>query len=91
MAEYTQKEGAGTLFKNRYKEKDSQPDERGDAMIGGILYEVAAWIKTDRNGNQFRSLNIQPKRERPQADSGAAYRAGKDGGAKPDLDDDIPF
>lgn len=96
MGEYTPREGSGSLFKNTRKEKDNHPDERGDAMIGGTLYEVAAWLKKDRNGNTFRSLSIQPKqeRERPQRDTGAAYRAARDGDRKPadDFDDqEIPF
>lgn len=88
MADYVPKEGSGSLFTNTRKEKDSHPDERGDAMIGGVLYEVAAWLKTDRNGNTFRSLSIQKKKDRPKRDDGAAYQAAKDGAP---FDDEIPF
>lgn len=91
MADYMPKEGTGSIFKNGYKDKESQPDWRGDALYKGELLEIAAWENKTQSGKPYFKLNIQPKRERPQADSGAAYRAQKDGGPKPDLDGDIPF
>jgi hypothetical protein len=45
---YEHREGSGSLFKNDKREKDSQPNARGDALVGGILYEIAAWTKTDK-------------------------------------------
>lgn len=63
MAEYTHKDGSGSLFPNR-KGNDNHPDERGEFMLNGTLYEIAAWVKTDRNGNPWRSLSIKPKQAR---------------------------
>ena len=77
------KDGSGSLFKNRKKEKDSHPDERGDCMIGGVVYEVSAWVKTTKNGDEFRSLSIKQKREKPD---NAAPKP-----KAPISDDDIPF
>lgn len=96
MADYTPKEGAGSLFANKHKERDNHPDERGDAMIGGVLYEVAAWIKKDRNGNAFRSLSIKPKQARePKPAHEPAWGADRKAPAAAregaDFDDDIPF
>ena len=76
------REGSGSLFKNGKKEKDSHPDERGDALIGGVVYEVSAWVKKTKNGHEFRSLSIKPKRVNP---SNAAPEP------KAKMDDDIPF
>lgn len=93
MADFIPKEGAGSLFRNTRKDKESQPDWRGDGMYKGEVLEFAAWENKTREGKTYFKLAIQPKRERPQADAGAAYRVGKDGGAKPGMDDfdDAPF
>jgi uncharacterized protein (DUF736 family) len=58
------REGAGSLFKNNDKQKESQPDYRGDAMVSGTVMEIAAWIKEGKNGGKFMSLSIKPKEER---------------------------
>ena len=79
---YETKPGSGSLFKNGRKEKDSQPDMRGDANIGGTIYEVAAWSKTTKGGDKFLSLAIKPKEDRP---------ANKRHEVKPSADDDVPF
>lgn len=61
---YEHKEGSGSLFKNLKKEEGSrQPDYRGDAMVNGVLVEVAAWIKEGNKG-KFFSLSIKTKEER---------------------------
>ena len=78
---YEHKEGSGALFKNGKKEEGSkQPDYRGDAMIGGVVYEIAGWIKNTGKG-PFLSLNIKPKDE--QRGSTNKGREAKDS--------DIPF
>lgn len=91
MADYVPKDGSGSLFQNRKKEKDSHPDERGDAMINGVMHEVAAWIKTDRNGNTFRSLSIKPKQMRPASQEPAWGSERKRDGDPPPFDDDLAF
>mgnify|MGYP001573566004 CR=1 FL=1 len=61
---YTPKEGTGTLFRNKkHEEGDNQPNARGEALIGGVLYEISAWTKSDKNGDKFQSLSIKPKRQ----------------------------
>ena len=60
---YEPKEGSGALFKNTKKEEGSkQPDYRGDLMVGGVVYEIAGWIKNTGKG-PFLSLNGKPKDE----------------------------
>ena len=52
---YEQKDNSGTLFVNDRKEKDSQPDRTGTALIDGVEYWVSGWIKQGKNG-QFLSI-----------------------------------
>lgn len=95
MGDFIPKDGSGSLFRNGYKEKDSQPDWRGDLMFKGELLEVAAWQNKTREGKTYLKLSVQPKQERAQRDSGAAYRAARDGDRTPadDFEDfgDPPF
>ena len=57
------KEGTGSLFKNSRKENDNHPNAKGEAKIGGVIYEVAAWTKKDKNGNPWQSLSFKVKAE----------------------------
>lgn len=57
------KDGQGHLFRNEKREKDSQPHARGEAMIDGVLYEIAAWTKEGQKG-KFQSLSIKRKEPR---------------------------
>lgn len=57
---FEQREGGGSLFKNAKKEKETQPDYRGDLLVGGVTYELSAWIKQGKNG-KFMSLAAKPK------------------------------
>lgn len=54
------KDNSGILFKNDRKEKDSQPDRTGSAMIDGREFWVSGWVK---NGNKgpFMTLAFKPK------------------------------
>jgi len=85
---YEHREGSGSLFTNHKKEEgSSQPDYRGDAMVGGVLVEIAGW-KRQGNGGTFLSLSIKPKQER-EGQKAPEQRA------KPttleDIGDDLPF
>jgi len=60
---YVLREGQGSLFKNDNRTSDNQPNARGEAMIGGVLYEVSAWTKEGAKG-KFQSLSLKPKQER---------------------------
>lgn len=94
---YELRDNSGTLFRNDKRKKDSHPHARGEAMIGGVLYEVAAWTKEGRNG-RFQSLSFKEKeasRERQDnktkrsygEESGGMYG----GGSAAALYDDLPF
>ena len=91
MSDYVPKPGTFTLFKNEYKEKENQPDYKGDgAGVDGTPLEIAGWIKESRNGKKFISLKVQEPREKgdsiPQASPKQMPKHDLD-----DLDDSIPF
>ena len=60
---YEQRDNSGTLFRNDKREKDSQPNATGTAMVDGVEYYVSAWTKEGRNG-KFQSLAFKRKDER---------------------------
>lgn len=68
---YVLRDGQGSLFKNDKKTSDSHPNARGELMIDGVLYEVAAWTKQGTKG-PFQSLSVKRKEVggvRPQKSS----------------------
>lgn len=66
---YEQRPNSGVLFRNPKKQEgDKQPNARGEAMINGVLWEVAAWTKDGKNG-KFQSLSFKVKQDRPKPDS----------------------
>ncbi len=55
------REGSFMLFNNDRKEKENQPDMKGEGMFEGVICELSAWRKQGRKG-EFLSLKLQPKR-----------------------------
>lgn len=60
------REGQGSLFKNGKREKDSQPNARGECKIDGVVYEVSAWTKKTKAGDPWQSLSFKRKGEGAQ-------------------------
>ncbi len=92
---YELREGQGSLFRNEKRDNDKAPNARGEALIGGVLYEIAAWTKEGRKG-RFQSLSIKPKEQRqehkPRQQSYAEQSGGTYGHQPADLDEeDLPF
>lgn len=73
---------SGSLSKNDKKEKESHPDIKGRATIGGVDYWISGWQKENERGKWY-SLSFTPK---DAANDQPAPRA-----SKPAADDDIPF
>lgn len=61
MTDKQQKDNAGALFKNDKREKDTQPNAKGSAMINGTEYWVSAWTNTSSKGVRYQSLAFEPK------------------------------
>lgn len=86
---YEQKPGFGSFFRNK-KEKDTQPDYRGDICTpSGEQLKIAGWLKKDKNGNTFMSLKVEPPREQSEQRK-SPLNTPAPSRAMP-LDDDIPF
>lgn len=64
MPEYSN-ENRGVLFKNREKKEQTHADYQGNINVGGVEYWLNAWIKQDKNGNNFMSLSVKPKQATP--------------------------
>jgi hypothetical protein len=62
---YEQKPNTGVLFRNDRKEKETQPDHTGNALIGGVEYYISAWVKDGKKG-KFFSFSFKPKDESRQ-------------------------
>jgi len=66
---------SGVLFKNEKKEKDSQPDYRGNINIEGTDCWLSAWIKTAKSGIKYMSLSVQVKEDREDITNTDQYQA----------------
>lgn len=80
------RDNSGALFKNDDKTEDKHPNAKGSALIGGIDYWIAAWTKTDKNGNKFQSLAFKPKDE-----AKANHEASKRMTKQTEEEEDLPF
>lgn len=93
MSGWQPREGSGSLFKNKQKTADNHPVSRGDIMLGGVVYELSAWRKTGRDGEDFLSLSGKVKEARQ---GGGERREAPAQRQEPqrhsaDLDDEVPF
>ena len=82
MSQYEQKDNSGALFINDKREKETQPNAKGSAMIGGVEYWVSAWTNTSSKGTKYQSLKF----ERKDAKFANTTELQSEG-----LSDDVPF
>ena len=54
------RDNSGSISANKRKEKDTHPDIRGQATIGGVEYWVDGWMKENDRGKWY-SLSFKPK------------------------------
>lgn len=85
---YETRELTGSAFKNRKKEKESQPDLTGEAKIEGKIYWLSVWIRKDKNGNDWASISLQEKDFTKAKD---AVKASPGPSVPTDFSDEIPF
>jgi len=62
---YEKRDMSGTLFKNDKREKDSQPNATGTAIVEGVEYFISAWTKDGAKG-KFQSLSFKRKDQRAE-------------------------
>lgn len=84
------KDGTGGLWKNQNASSDNHPAAKGYIIAHrdikqGERLDLAAWTKTDRNGNKWQSLKMEDEYKKPE-------QASEQPGQGPaDLSDEIPF
>lgn len=84
----------GVLFRNDKQGNDKRPDYRGSCVIDNIDYNISAWIKTSqKSGDRFMSLKIEPKGEGRLSRTGEPQRqpTKQPDPVVNDFDDDMPF
>lgn len=65
---YEQRDNSGSAFKNSKKTTQNHPDLTGKAMIGGVMFWMSIWKKTDKNGNVWLSHSFKEMEENGQED-----------------------
>ena len=58
---FEQKPNSGSLFKNKDKTEDTQPDYNGSFNIDGVEYWINAWVRDSKTGQKYFSLSVKPK------------------------------
>ena len=64
---YKHKPNSGSIFRNDKRDKETSPHMRGDALIDGVEYWVAAWTNTKADGERYQGLKFSRKDEQRQA------------------------
>ena len=82
MSNYETKDLTGVLFANAERTKETQPNAKGSAMIGGVEYWISAWTNTSSKGTKYQSLKFE--RKDAKFDNTAELQA-------EGLSDEIPF
>ena len=48
----------GVMFPNDRKKTDRHPDFKGTINVGGVDYDIAAWKKVSKKGNNMITLSV---------------------------------
>ena len=89
MSDFKHKAGSGSIFKNKYKEKETHPDYRGKVVLqDGEEKDIALWIKESSKGGKFFSVAISNPYVKDSTDE--AVKAVKDL-PQNNLNDGLPF
>lgn len=83
------KNNQGILFENK-KEKDTQPDFKGELNVDGKVFQIALWKKKSKNNNVYLSVQVEPKKRAEPKTVGECLDEPKDN-AYDNLNDTIPF
>ena len=90
MSEYVMKDNSGSLFSNLKKDKDSQPDYRGEVLVNGKKMSLSAWKKQGKKG-EFLSLSFQEPYVKPEEKQESKARPVNTSLNNDNFDNDIPF
>ena len=89
MSDFQHKPNSGSIFKNDKREKDTQPQMKGSALIDGVEYWVSAWTNESNSGTRYQSLSFQPKDQAHSQGMAQAQTAAEPAGSFDE--DSIPF
>jgi hypothetical protein len=68
---YKHKEGRGSLFKNNYKDKETQPDLKGTMTdLDGNEFDLSAWEGTTQAGDFKLSIQVSKPYIKDEGKSG---------------------
>jgi len=86
---YEQKPNSGTLFANDRKEKESDPNAKGTALIDGVEYWISNWTNITKDGKKYMKLPFSVKTPKFVEDMPKAVEPAKMETVKED--DELPF
>lgn len=58
---YQHKPNSGSLFKNKEKTQDKQPDYKGDGIVNGKEVWLSGWINKKRDGEVYLGIKFEEK------------------------------
>lgn len=65
MSEYEHRDGGGSIFRNKKKTSEKQPDFKGEIKINNIVYEFGVWEKRSDKGTVWLSIGgARPKQDK---------------------------
>lgn len=88
---YEMKQNSGSLFVNDKRDKDSQPNAKGSALIDGVAYWVSAWTNEAKDGQKYQSLKFERKDEPLRQAREGSRGSPPEPSLREELSDDIPF
>lgn len=89
MSDYSN-ENTGVLFKNDKEGNENRPDYKGKIFFGNEEKQLAAWIKTSKNGQKYMSLSVSEPYNAENKPAQQSEPAQQNTGA-PTYDSDVPF
>jgi len=87
------KENEGCLFRNKKKERESQPDYSGQAMIGGVEYWISGWVNVSQAGLHYvkQRYNAKEVVEQPPTETPPVTAPPETPEQTPEDDMGLPF
>ena len=67
------KDNTGSLFRNDKREKDTQPNATGRALIDGKEWFVSAYTNTTKAGDKYQKLLFKPVEAKREQDNGDPF------------------
>jgi len=79
----------GAIWGNRNKEKDTQPDYKGELNVDGVEFWVSAWKRKPGASDKAPALSFQVEQKGQR--TSPANKPQESQAADDDLDSSIPF